>query len=653
MHRARFASLMLLALMAPWSPSADTAGDAGARAQAPRPDDDTDTIKLWPILQYETTADGCRHIEVLGLYHRTTRPDGSLESTHLFNWIQSPGFSALLPVYLQGRRWWTIPVGFGCTFPDGGSTWWVTPFAHARHDADGGLAAMHVLAWIQGRSPTGAYRALLPVYYDTTDCGERHRGIVPLWFAGPGWDMEPLLMSGRWRHGDGSTCRLCTPLMHISRDAEGAITSMHALNFVEDGDCRWLVPIAWDIGHGVDRKWGVMGAFMRGRDWWISPLGLSASWREDAGGRSTWFTPLAYLHADADGRWSNGEALGCFFGRRGVVYPPFFWWVGSGASRHLGLLPLGWSTPRATVLLAALSAWWHDGDGARTAWATPLAHWRRDADGRLTSWHAGPVIHSGSTDLILPLAWRHHGEDGLHQGVLPLYWQWPEHHLLLPLYADGRDWSVLAPAYVRAGHDWFAPLLLSAHWRHQDGGAATWVTPLAHRETAADGRVAFERILTWVRTPTVRTLMPLWWRWQGSGGATRAVYAGAVSLRRDPGAGATIAVLPLCAAYHHGERLDTSWPFQCVPFSAQRTAEGVEVHLLWRGLWVRSDRKATVVQVGPLWWSQHRGGAPLAWEVLGGTLRRTCNYTAGTSRLRVLWVIPISGATRIAPAPAA
>ncbi len=152
-----------------------------------------------------------------------------------------------------------------------------------------------------------------------------------------------------------------------------------------------------------------------------------------------------------------------------------------------------------------------------------------------------------------------------------------------------------------------------------------------------------------MRTPTVRTLMPLWWSWHGNGGATRAVYAGAVSVRRDPGMGTTTALMPLCAAYHRGEQLDTSWPFQCVPFSAQRTDAGSELHVLWRAFFMRAQPGSTVVQVGPLWWSQTRSGASLRWSVLGGLVRQTCNYTKGTARVRVLWFFPVSGETHFQP----
>ncbi len=133
------------------------------------------------------------------------------------------------------------------------------------------------------------------------------------------------------------------------------------------------------------------------------------------------------------------------------------------------------------MLPAGLTAWWRDfaDGGTHGVGDAVLVHVHHDADGHPTSWHAGPVVHDGRTDLVLPLAWRHCGDDGLRQGILPLYWQWPGHHLALPLHADGRDWSVLMPIYARVDHDWFAPLLLSAHWRRDDGRTATWVTPLA------------------------------------------------------------------------------------------------------------------------------------------------------------------------------
>ncbi len=347
MLRACATSLLLLAAAAPWSAAATTLGDAGAGAapSAPRPDDDTNTVTLWPVLQYETTPDGRRHVEVLGLfYHRTTAADGSLISTNVLTWINAPPFKAVLPFYLQGQYWWATPVGALWPRAGGGSTWWVTPFAHGSRDADGTLARMNILAWFQGTSSEGSYRALLPFYYDTTDCGVRHYGVAPFLFKGPGWDVEPPLLSGHWRNDDGSSCRWITPLVHVSTAADGHVSSMHALDYLQVGDCHWIAPLVWWIGHGGDHKWGVLGAFMRGRDWWASPSLLSGSVR-DGDGRSSMFTPWCYLlHQDAGGsalHLGPGAQLRCSTGTGHRAIPLNLGGTARATNRYVGLAAAG------------------------------------------------------------------------------------------------------------------------------------------------------------------------------------------------------------------------------------------------------------------------------------------------------------------------
>src|SRR6478736_61489 len=70
-------------------------------AEAPAVDDTSAEVHLWPLLENSKLADGKHRVWALCLYHRTTEPDGSTYSWHLFNYLSSREFSAALPLWYQ------------------------------------------------------------------------------------------------------------------------------------------------------------------------------------------------------------------------------------------------------------------------------------------------------------------------------------------------------------------------------------------------------------------------------------------------------------------------------------------------------------------------------------------------------------------------
>ena len=54
---------------------------------------------------------------------------------------------------------------------------------------------------------------------------------------------------------------------------------------------------------------------------------------------------------------------------------------------------------------------------------------------------------------------------------------------------------------------------------------------------------------------------------------------------------------------------------------------------------------------GPLWWSQHRAGAPASWDILGGLVGRVVNFDEGHYRYRIFWLIPVGSRVHFPVAP--
>lgn len=664
-------------------------------------DDDTAAIHAWPLVESTDLPDGGHRLWLFGLYHRTTTPEGATRSEHVLTWIRSPHFHGLLPVTMGGTGWsaWPPLVTARWHTDDGGTTAWYTPLAHVHRDADGRLRDLEVGPFLEGTDPAGTWQVLPPCWYRTTDCGQLHWGLLPAVVGGDDWWCAPLALSGHWRAEDGSRSTWCTPLVHWSCDADGQCTSWHALTYLQGRDWwaalpavvhtadAWVAPLAlsahWRSDEGAHSTWVTpaahwrtdadghvvamhVGPYLQARTWgavvpvaawgdgWCAVPGLlSGHWRHEQGGATTWITPLLHWTTTAEDSLKSLHVLTYVHAPDGDLLLPVAWRWGDAAHRCTGVLPLWVSTPRTEVLPFLLSLSHQDEDGGRTVVATPLVHWHADAQGTLTHWHAGPVVHTGRTTVVVPVAFRHQGAAGITQAILPLAWQTPRWSLVVPVYAHARTsagpWSVVFPVVLCRRHDWYAPLALSGTWRTPSGGRTSWLTPLAHRTRAADGSLVGEHCLVAVRTRAASAVVPVWWHWRTASGGSRSVLLPVGVRVQEPHHGSTVVVAPLLSAYHHGETFDRSLGFAALPFSAQSTTAGRELTVLWAFPHLHQERGRQEVRVFP-WWSERRAGAPLAWQVLGGLVGRTCNYTRGTSRLRLLWAFPVGRTTHFAPA---
>jgi hypothetical protein len=601
--------------------------------------------------------DGAHTDWVTPLVHWQRGADGAITSLHAGPWVQSGTWKALVPLYAQNQEGWIAPplLSGGWHRSDGSSQNWIGgPLAHWTVDSAHTLHDLHVLTYISSKTVSGSYRLVLPLYYDATDWGERRWGVIPAVFSGPGWWTVPALLTARWSGEDGHSVLVATPAFHLSRDRDGSVSSMHCLNVIHTRTTTVVLPIAYWSGHAGHHHGAVLPVCIWGPRSWIVPPLLSAGWHRRGGGVSRWLTPALHWSTDGSHRLTSLHVLTYVQDRHGGMVLPVAWWRGEPGHRSVGVLPAWVSGPGYQAIPLALSWRARHADGSTSTWLlAPLAHRDADADGHPTSWHAGPLLHWGRTDLLLPVAWVRHDPDGVRCVVLPVYAQAPHVRVIAPFVAHGDrqagEWTVAAPLFARWQDTWVAPLALAGHARLSRDRSITVVGPLAYRRLDA-GRLHCMYILSYIRTPHLTAIAPIAWRWQ-AGGATHTLVAPFGYRSSHPTLGTTAAFLP-GVGVHTGPRLLNTVAFQLIPFSCQRTAEGREVNVLWRALHLRQDARMREVTVAPLWWCERRPHAPLAWQVLGGVVQRTCNYRTGVSRLRVLWLFPCGSTRRFTPTTA-
>jgi hypothetical protein len=498
----------------------------------------------------------------------------------------------------------------------------MTPLAHVDHDREGRVDDLHVLNWIHGQD----YDMLFPLAWATGRAGHRHYGIVPAWFQGERWWCAPPLLSGGATSGDGSCSLWLTPLAHVDHDRSGAIDDMHVLNWFHGRDYDVLFPLAWATGRAGHRHYGIVPAWFQGERWWCAPPLLSGGATSGDGSRSLWLTPLAHIDHDRSGAIDDMHVLNWLHGRDYDVLFPLAWATGRAENRHYGILPVWLQGERWWCAPPLLSGGVKRADGSRSLWVTPLAHADHDREGAVRDAHVLTYFHGRGYDVLFPLAWATGRAGQRHYGVIPAWFQ-------------GERW-------------WCAPPLLSGGLSHRNGGRSTWVTPLFHRRTAADGSLLHEHLLTYVATPSFETAFPLYWSWRSKSGDRRSLML-PVYYRCAGGDGdATTTVGPALFSYHSGQRLNTSLGYQLIPFVVQHAADGREVNVLWRLMHERRTAGVSESMVAPLWWSERRDGAPSRWQILGGLLARNCNYQTGHYRYYALWLIPLGGQGHFKPSAA-
>ncbi len=504
-------------------------------------------------------------------YHRHWgAPDGSDRAVDAYLpwWVSGPGFLA-------------TPLSASWGDAAGTTTTWITPLAHRSMRRDGSLSSMHLLAYAQGSSrgeddaegnPSGSsYHLAFPFYYRrslTAHGGsETYQGVPLLWMQGPETTAFPLFLSFYQHRAGQGTSWWATPLLHCDRDRDGILTSMHAGPVFAWGppDARqsgvfplwfhgpdsWLCPPALSLHNraadGSTSTWITpLVHIATGRDGtslsitpllytspgrWVVPLALCAHWTRDDGGTSSWLTPLVHVDSSAAGVTERFHVLNYVHAPDYDLVLPLAWRSGPVGERSYGLLPLWVSAPGWWLSPALLSGWHQRDDGGGSLWITPLVHRGTDATGRPTDWHALSFIHHGTTDMLLPLAWRSGVAGSRSYGLLPLW--------------------VSAPGW------WLSPALLSGWHRRDDGGGSLWITPLIHRGTDAAGRPTDWHVLTLIHHGDTDLLLPVAWRTGPPGARTTVVlpffvqgpgYTVAApfyaSRERADGSGRDVAVVP-------------------------------------------------------------------------------------------------------------
>jgi len=216
----------------------------------------------------------------------------------------------------------------------------------------------------------------------------------------------------------------------------------------------------------------VLPFWLGGRDWSVIPPLLSARWRRDDGGHSTWITPLFHYSSDDAGAVTNWHALNVIHSGDSDAVLPLYWTSGPPESRQRWVFPLYFQSP-GQVLVPPLFYWSRQADGVRSGlvpfwfagpdwWVSPLglsAGWRKGD--RSSTWFT-PLFHwdtVGNQTSSLHLLTYFQTPD--FQTVAPLWWNWRtnaggESQLFAPLWYQLR----------RADGDFTAaalPLLFSYH----------------------------------------------------------------------------------------------------------------------------------------------------------------------------------------------
>jgi hypothetical protein len=461
-----------------------------ARASAASDDDELEVRHLWPLLESSRQPDG-KHVSMLFfyLYHRTTNGDGSTYSWNVLNYLESPDFSAFLPLYyrwgaenekstlvipfwLQGPGYGGSPLlcSGGWTRADGGHSLWITPLFHWHQRADGTLEDGHFLTWFTG---------------------DEHTAFIPFYFSGPGWWTVPPVLTGWWRHDDGGTSLWITPLVHGRVDAGGSLVQWHVLNLYHDAGTTLFFPLAWYGGHEDHRNVGLLPLLIKHDQTWCSPLILSGTWPNAEGGRTSWLTPLAHMQTDRNGRITAAHLLNYIHAHDlDAVLPLAWWWGPSGSSSGVVLPAVLWG-PDWWLAPLALSGGASHADGSATVWVTPLYHRSIDGTGRERSWH-----------LLTAFASRSGGGVDAHGAVQPETAAWgalPFYYHRHKIAADGSRSACNAflPVLVTGPDYWVTPV--AASWDDAAGNTTSWVTPLAHLCTRSDGSISSLHVLTWAQ----------------------------------------------------------------------------------------------------------------------------------------------------------
>jgi hypothetical protein len=428
---------------------------------------------------------------IFPLFYRTWRDQDGSRSAN----------TGIIPLLFSGPRYTVVPPALSARWQgsDGSVNTWVTPLFHRRVAANGRSRSMHAVNYLsitrsgvpdaEGHPSASKFRGILPLYYrwSRTAHGStaKHSGLLPFWLSGPHYRMIPPALTVLAKHADGGTSTWITPLFHRNRDAAGAVTSMHALNYFQARDFGMIFPFACWIGPPGARHVSVVPFVFQGRDYCYVPPLLSRWRRRNDGSDSLWITPLFHRDRNADGSLRHLHVLTYVRTRHLQLWFPFAYSSRHGEAKHVGVVPFYFTGARYWTAPLALSAGWKRGDGGSSTWITPLVHVDRGNDGCVEHMHAATYFHGKNYRVAFPLFYSLGAAGEKHSGFIPLY--------------------VAGPRY------WAAPLALSAGWKKSGGGSSTWITPLFHIDRDQSHTVTGFHAANYIQSSHGKILFPIAW----------------------------------------------------------------------------------------------------------------------------------------------
>jgi hypothetical protein len=518
-------------------------------------------VTLWPLLESRDLDSGAWRTTVLLIFHMTRESSGDIYSWHAGPYFQGPDYNVLFPFYARTPDLSIAPplLSWRARLSGGGSQTWITPLYHHTRDAGGELSSWHFGPYFQGDT----HKVLFPLAYSVGEPGEKHRGIVPLYFQGPEYKVFLPFLTAHWRGSDGWTRTWMTPLYHHTRDINGDVVDQHLLTFARGADYRVLFPLAYIVGPEEDRHRGVIPAYFGGPRYRLVPPLLSAWWKGSDDRTHTWMTPLYHHTRDAAGALTTWH-LGPYVQGEGYkIFFPLAYSVGAPEAKHRAVVPVLFTGPEYAIAPPLLSARVTGPEGGTSTWITPLAHWSKDDQGTTTDSHFLTYFRGPRYKVLFPFAYAAGDEGEKHRGVVPFAFTGPDYGVypallsaraksdasdvstwVTPLFhytrrASGevRDWhagpffsgenyKVLFPLWYSAGAEGFkhqaflppllfhgpgytvSPLLMTGKWEHRGGGESTWVTPLYHKTVSAAGELEHRHVLTYFEGRDYKVLFP-------------------------------------------------------------------------------------------------------------------------------------------------
>ncbi len=151
---------------------------------------------------------------------------------------------------------------FPRTLPSGAKRKSFFGLVHRTIGPDGRLVSWSILNYWSGPD----YQVLFPLFYRTGPEGEKHLGIIPLYFQGPDYWVTPFALSAGWRDEGDISHNWITPLFHISLDEGGALHSLHLGPYVQGRYYQVLFPLFYRTGPERGKHLGIIPLYFQGPD---------------------------------------------------------------------------------------------------------------------------------------------------------------------------------------------------------------------------------------------------------------------------------------------------------------------------------------------------------------------------------------------------